>query len=217
MNKSTDSGRRFTRYALTIGAMQLVNRTLKSGRDSPYFFNSGLFYSGNASVHLAQAYAARIHEDPPEVLFGPAYKGIPIAVAIAVQLQWKYNLSVDWSFNRKEEKDHGEGGTIVGAPLNGRLVLIPDDVITTGGTGDEAVSFVRKNEGILRGYIIAFDRQERGDDNCSAAEAFGRKHGIEVRAASNLDDLVAVLTYPVSSIEEKALPKILEYRTTYGA
>lgn len=160
----------FVSEALKIGAIELVpdGRKLKSGRISPYFFNSGLFNSGAHIQLLTKAYVGAIIAMDwrlnMHVIFGPAYKGIPIAVAISMILWQNKNVNVGYAFNRKEAKDHGEGGIIVGHSIKDKEVLIVDDVITTGGSAGEAVDIVRKNGGIPTGCVIAFDRQEKGKE-----------------------------------------------------
>ena len=215
-NRSTVAGRRFVAYSLRIGAMELIpeGRKLKSGRLSPYFFNAGLFNTGEALRELAAAYAAAIKPLSPEVIFGPAYKGIPIAVSIAFEL----GGNVGWAFNRKEAKDHGEGGIIVGHSLTGKRVVAGDDVITTSLTARELVKIVRGAGGELVGYSIAFDRQERGtaEDGRSGAAQVAEEFGIPVIAASALDDLVVVLDDLSSQKAKDALKRILDYRAQFG-
>jgi orotate phosphoribosyltransferase len=223
---TTESGIRFVNYALRIGAIELTpeGRKLKSGRISPYFFNTSLFYKGSATTKLAEAYAAAIVKISARdnfiynVIFGPAYKGIPLAVATSTILCKKYGKDVSWSFNRKETKDHGEGGEIVGHQIAGASVIGIDDVMTSGETTESVVEIVKKNRGILVGYAIAFDRQERGmsADGLSAIEEFQQKQGIPVIAASDLDDLIYVLGQRSDSKSQKTLPLILDYREKYG-
>lgn len=210
----------FVKYALHVRALELLpeGRKLKSGRISPYFFNSGLFNTGETITHLAQAYAAAARSFPrPDVVFGPAYKGIPLATAVAQAI----GGNVGYAFNRKEAKDHGEGGIIVGAPLAGKTVLIVDDVMTTGTSSGEAVEIIRANGGTPIGCVIAFDRQERGKENeLSAVLEFELTYEIEVAAAATLTDLITVLRRtPVVSGDDWAgeiLEKILTYRAEYG-
>ena len=215
------SGKTFVRFALNIGAIELVpeGRKLKSGRMSPYFFNSGLFNKGAHTNELARAYIGAFIEMNPkmqaDVIFGPAYKGIPLAVAMSMKLNQKYNMNVGWAFNRKEAKDHGEGGIIVGHSVDHKNVIITDDVMTTGTSSGEAVTIVRVNGGIPVGCVIAFDRQERGtESDISAVQEFSKNYKVPVRAAATLVDLIEVLE------EEKrneALEKVLEYQKQYGA
>ena len=216
----------FVKYALEIGALELVpeGRKLKSGRISPYFFNSGLFNTGSSIDHLAHAYASAL--DAPfgkevEVIFGPAYKGIPLSVAVAMKWATLSGFDVEYAFNRKEAKDHGEGGTIVGASLQGKMVLIADDVMTTGTSSGEAVETIKVNGGIPIGGVIAFDRQELGKSGCySAVQEFQKNYEIPVCAAATLTDLISVLEKtPAESGDDNVgemLDKILAYKKEYG-
>jgi len=215
----------FVRFALGIRAIKLGEFTLKSGRISPYFFNAGLFNTGRALAELAKAYATILVDVYPElgkaVLFGPAYKGIPLVVATAVRLSMVYGVDVTYAFNRKEAKDHGEGGIVVGAPLQGKKVLIVDDVMTTGTSSGEAVEIIRANGGMPIGCVIAFDRQECGKESAlSAVQEFQRNYNIPVRAATTLADLISVLEkVPAESGDDnigEMLEKILAYRREYG-
>ncbi|MDD2766679.1 MAG: orotate phosphoribosyltransferase [Candidatus Moranbacteria bacterium] len=226
------SAEEFVSYALRIRALELVpeGRKLKSGRSSPYFFNSGLFNTGGTLSELAKAYAVNVYKDElkygrPDVIFGPAYKGIPLVAAVAATL----GNSIEYAFNRKEEKDHGEGGIVVGSTsLQGKKVLVVDDVMTTGTSSGEAVEIIRVNGGTPIGCVIAFDRQERSKDgNLSAVQEFEQNYGIPVRAAATLSDLIGVLqcycdSYDPSDINNNAEPpfealrKILAYREQYG-
>lgn len=209
----------FVAYALGIGALELLpqGRTLKSGRISPYFFNSGLFNTGDTLSSLACAYTAAASGLEFGVVFGPAYKGIPIAAAVAQAI----GGDIGYSFNRKEAKGHGEGGIIVGAPVTGKKVLIVDDVMTTGTSSGEAVEIVRANGGIPIAAVIAFDRQERGKEVVlSAVQEFEQSYGIPVRAAATLSNLIELLgRIPAESGDDEVgemLEKILAYRKGYG-
>lgn len=202
----------FVRYALRIGALELITegRTLKNGRISPYFFNSGLFKTGRDLTELATAYTKNIYSGPdmPDLLFGPAYKGIPLVCAIATTL----GDDIEFAFNRKEAKDHGECGLIVGASLKGKKVLIVDDVITDGGTKRETVELVREHGGTPIKLVIAFDRQERGSRGFSAVQEFERYYGIPVEAAATLHDLISVLR----DMRHPMLDAVLKYQEQYG-
>ncbi len=215
----TSSAQKFIKYSLGIGAMELVpeGRKLKSGRISPHFFNSGLFCTGDSIARLARAYYATIidRDIHPEVLFGPAYKGISIATAVAQVM----GGDIGYAYNRKEEKDHGEGGSIVGALITGKKVLITDDAMTTGESSGEAVEIIRAHGGIPIGCVIAFDRQERGKESAlSAVQEFEKKFAIPVYAAATLDDLITVLGKEVTPtlLERTSREEIIEYRNRYG-
>lgn len=225
-NRSFTPAEQFVVYALSIGALEIIpeGRALKSGRISPYFFNSGLFNTGRRIDRLAHTYAITL--DAPfgkevEVVFGPAYKGIPLSVAVAMKWAIESGFDVEYAFNRKEAKSHGEGGIIVGASLAGKKVLLIDDVIADGGTKREAMDIVTQKDGIPIGLIIAFDRQERGKESeLSAVQEFQKNYGIPVEAAATLADLISVLQKtPAESGDDNVgemLEKILEYRRQYG-
>ncbi|MCF7816177.1 MAG: orotate phosphoribosyltransferase [Candidatus Pacebacteria bacterium] len=221
------TAREFVRFALNIGALELLpeGRKLKSGRMSPYFFNSGLFNTGHRLSVLAGAYAAAVYTggSRPDVIFGPAYKGIPLVAAVAVRL----GNSIEYAFDRKEEKDHGEGGVVVGASLNGKKVTIIDDVMTTGKSIIEAAEIIRQEGGTPVGCVIAFDRQERVEGELSAVQEFEQKNYIPVCASATLDDLIWVLNDQLENDEQLddlqqfrldlLIEKILAYKTQYGA
>lgn len=207
----------FLLYALSIGALELVpeGRILKSGRVSPYFFNSGLFNTGASISKLATAYASAIAGNLyPEAIFGHAYKGIPIATAVAQAI----GGDMGYAFNRKEVKDHGEGGIIVGASLQGRKVVIVDDVMTTGTSSGEAFNIVKSAGGIPIGCVIAFDRQERGKGSRSAVQEFQDTYKIPVYAAATLSDLTMLMQEDADSGRWPLalLLKILDYKLAYG-
>src|SRR3989344_8143296 len=211
----------FVRYSLSINAIELFRageeRELKSKRRSPYFFNSGKFDTGESMAALARAYAAIVPALPGEVIFGPAYKGIPIAATVAVAMHQIYGRNLGYSFNRKEEKDHGEKGGMVGASMKGRRVIYVDDVMTTSGTAEESLPLIEAAGGKLVGCIIAFDRQEHGTkDVWSATEEFSHFHKVPVMAAATLDDLIEVLTFEDSDCAQESLPLILAYQEKYG-
>jgi orotate phosphoribosyltransferase len=157
--------REFLEFCLECGVLSFGQFTLKSGRTSPYFFNAGLFNSGRRLARLGKYYAAAIAASDVgfDVLFGPAYKGIPLAAAASIALDSEHGRDVPYCFNRKEAKDHGEGGTIVGAPLRGRALVI-DDVITAGTAAREAAAVISAQGATLGGIVVALDRQERGAD-----------------------------------------------------
>ncbi len=206
---------RFLTYAIKIGAIEFIRegRPLKSGRISPYFFNSGLFKTGASLLELANAYAAVArHNFQFEVVYGPAYKGIPLAAIVAMAI----GGDVEYAYNRKEVKDHGEGGLIVGASLRDKRVLIVDDVMTSGSSSKQAVEIIQAHGGIIAGCVIAFDRQERGvDTQLSAVQEFQKNHDIPVHAVATLDDLLSLLKQEPGETEE-TIHQIEEYRSKYG-
>ena len=210
-----DYQRDFLDFAIGRGVLRFGEFTLKSGRISPYFFNAGLFDSGAALARLGRCYAAAIVDAGLEfdVLFGPAYKGIPLVATVAVALAEQHGRDVPWCFNRKEAKDHGEGGLIVGALLKGQ-VLIVDDVITAGTAIRETMQILTAHGATPAGVVIALDRRERGQGELSAVQEVERAHGIAVTSIANLDDLLAYLTGRPEYVEH--LEKMRDYRARYG-
>ena len=205
----------FIDLALELGVLRFGEFTLKSGRVSPYFFNAGLFNTGYAAARVGRFYAAAIAASEVEfdVLFGPAYKGIPLVALTAAALAEQYDVDVPWCYNRKEAKAHGEGGSVVGAPLAGR-VLIVDDVITAGTAVREACDIIRANGAEVAGLAISLDRQERGQGTLSAVQELKSSLGIQVVSIIGLDDLI-------DAIDESAeyadfVGPIIEYRRRYG-
>ena len=213
----TDHRTRFLQLALDAEALRFGAFTLKSGRISPYFFNAGRFDSGRALATLAGCYADAIDDAGVgfDLLFGPAYKGIPLAAALACEYA-RRGRDLPLAYNRKEAKAHGEGGTLVGAPLAGRRVLIVDDVITAGTAIREALGFIADGGGTAAGIVIALDRQERvaeGDPR-SAAQSVSQDHGIPVIAAAGLADLLAFAGESATLSSER--DRLLAYRERYG-
>lgn len=207
--------RDFIRFAIERGVLRFGQFTLKSGRTSPYFFNAGLFDSGLALAQLGRFYAAAIVDSGIDfdVLFGPAYKGIPLAATTAVALAEHHQRDLPWCFNRKEAKDHGEGGTLVGAPLNGR-VLIVDDVITAGTAIREVMQIIQGQGAQAAGTLIALNRQERGQSELSAIQEVERDFGMPVVSIVSLEQ---VLEYLAEDAELKQyLPAVEAYRAEYG-
>ena len=214
----TDHRTRFLDAALRAEALRFGEFTLKSGRVSPYFFNAGRFDSGAALAALGRAYADAIHAAGLDfdLLFGPAYKGIPLATSLACALAAD-GRDLPVAFNRKEAKAHGEGGMLIGAPLAGRRVLIVDDVITAGTAIREALGLIADAGGQVAGIVIGLDRQEvvREGDPRSAAQAVGQEHGIPVVAVATLSDLLDFSTRrPDLAAWRDALAG---YRQRYGA
>lgn len=191
----TDHRARFLRLALDAQALRFGEFTLKSGRKSPYFFNAGRFDSGKALATLAGCYADALEESGIafDLLFGPAYKGIPLATALACEFA-RRGRDLPLAYNRKEAKAHGEGGTLVGAPMAGRRVLVVDDVITAGTAVREALSLIRAEGGQAVAIAVALDRQEAVDPEVSrrsAAQAVAAEHGLTVIPVATLSDLLA--------------------------
>ena len=205
----------FIEFALAEQVLRFGDFTLKSGRSSPYFFNSGLFNNGASLSRLADFYVAAVQRSGVgfDMLFGPAYKGIPLATALAIAFARDHGRSLPCSYNRKEVKDHGEGGVIMGAPLSGR-VLIVDDVITAGTSVNEAIGLIRNAGAQPAGVAIAVDRQERGRNGPSAAQEVEQVHGIRVISIVTLDDLVAYLEQAGGFQSE--LGAVRRYRADYG-
>ena len=207
----TDHRTRFLDAALRAEALRFGEFTLKSGRVSPYFFNAGRFDSGAALAALGRAYADAIHAAGLDfdLLFGPAYKGIPLATALACALAAD-GRDLPVAFNRKEAKAHGEGGMLIGAPLAGRRVLVVDDVITAGTAIREALALIRDAGGVPSGIVIGLDRQEivRDGDPRSAAQGVAEEHGIPVIAVASLADLLDF---------SAQRPELSDYREALGA
>lgn len=203
----------FIKLALKSQVLKFGKFTLKSGRISPYFFNAGLFYTGEALHQLGQFYAQTLieHEVKLDHLFGPAYKGLPLATATAIALS-QHNKDVTVTFNRKEKKDHGEGGQLIGAPLNGKTIII-DDVITAGTAFREAQTLIKENGGQLTGVIIALNRCEKGQTDKSAiAEILDQ--GIQVYSIINFFDLI---DYLKANNHQEELKKMQTYYEQYGS
>ena len=207
--------REFIELALELGVLRFGDFTLKSGRVSPYFFNAGLFNTGYAAAKLGRFYAEAIAQSDIrfDMLFGPAYKGIPLATLAAASLAEQHDIDVPYSFNRKEAKAHGEGGSIVGAPLSGG-VLIVDDVITAGTAVREAYQIISAAGAEVTGLVISLDRQERGQGPFSAVQELKQSLDIPVVSIVQLDDLINLLEE--SSEYEEFLEPVLSYRKQYG-
>ncbi|MEB0077868.1 orotate phosphoribosyltransferase [Pseudomonas sp. CCI3.2] len=207
--------RDFIRFAIDRGVLRFGEFTLKSGRISPYFFNAGLFNSGSALAQLGRFYAAAVVDSGIsfDVLFGPAYKGIPLAAATAVALAEHHQLDLPWCFNRKEAKAHGEGGSLVGAPLTGNVLII-DDVITAGTAIREVMQIIKDQNATAAGVLIALNRQERGNGALSAIQEVERDFGIPVVSIVSLNQ---VLQYLADDVQLKQhLPAVEAYREQYG-
>lgn len=210
-----DYQREFLSFALDVGVLRFGEFTLKSGRQSPYFFNTGLFNTGARLARLGRFYARAIVDAaiPFDVLYGPAYKGIPLVAVTAAALFDNHGPDVPYAFNRKEPKDHGEGGIIVGHPLGGRVLII-DDVISAGTSVRESVQIIRAEGAEPAGVVIALDRQERGRGTRSAVQEVEQDVGVPVAAIVRLEHVVEYL----ADDPERAvhLAAIRRYRENYG-
>jgi orotate phosphoribosyltransferase len=206
----------FIELARQVDALRFGEFTLKSGRKSPYFFNAGAFCTGSALALLGRCYASAIVASGVEfdVMLGPAYKGIPLAASIAVALADHHGRDVPWTYNRKEAKDHGEGGMLVGAPLRGR-VLVVDDVITAGTAVREVLSIIEAEGAHCAGVAIGLDRQERGQGELSAIQEIEREFQLRVVNIINLEDLIEHL-YQQGGTPASLLSSMKEYRARYG-
>ncbi|EGQ8308675.1 orotate phosphoribosyltransferase [Vibrio parahaemolyticus] len=207
--------REFIEFALEKEVLKFGEFTLKSGRKSPYFFNAGLFNTGRDLARLGRFYAAALADSGIEfdVLFGPAYKGIPIATTTAVALADHHDIDTPYCFNRKEAKNHGEGGNLVGSALEGRIMLV-DDVITAGTAIRESMEIIKANGADLAGVLVAIDRQEKGKGELSAIQEVERDFGCAVISIVSLGDLITYLEEKGNATEH--LDAVKAYRAEYG-
>jgi orotate phosphoribosyltransferase len=210
----------FIDLALERDALRFGNFKLKSGRESPYFFNAGLFSDGAAAAALGRCYAAAVLRSGLEfdMIFGPAYKGIPLATSLVIALAEHHGRSVPYAFNRKEAKDHGEGGNVVGSPLRGR-VLIVDDVITAGTAIRESLEIIQACGAQPAGVALALDRQERGQGSLSAVQEIESQYGLKCVSVITLAELIQALAQPPDGrvrISAEQLTSLLAYRQKYG-
>ncbi|MEM5534752.1 orotate phosphoribosyltransferase [Pseudoalteromonas arctica] len=210
-----DYQKEFIEFALEKQVLKFGEFTLKSGRISPYFFNAGLFNTGRDLARLGRFYASALEDSAIEydVLFGPAYKGIPIATTTAVALADHHDKDVPYCFNRKEKKAHGEGGTLVGSELNGKIMLV-DDVITAGTAIRESMEMIAQNGADLSGVLIALDRQEKGKAELSAIQEVERDFNTKVISIVKLADLISYLENQGTMGEH--LASVKAYRDQYG-
>lgn len=210
-----DYQKEFIEFALEKQVLKFGEFTLKSGRISPYFFNAGLFNTGRDLARLGRFYASALEDSAIEydVLFGPAYKGIPIATTTAVALADHHDKDVPYCFNRKEKKAHGEGGTLVGSELNGKIMLV-DDVITAGTAIRESMEIITQNGADLSGVLIALDRQEKGKAELSAIQEVERDFNTKVISIVKLADLISYLENQGTMGEH--LASVKAYRDQYG-
>jgi len=206
----------FIRFALQHGVLRFGEFVLKSGRTSPYFFNSGLFNTGGSLARLARFYAAAITASDLDfdMLYGPAYKGIPLVAAVAMALNDEHGLDLPYCFNRKETKDHGEGGATVGAALNGRVLMV-DDVISAGTSTRESVTIIRAAGAVPAAAAISLDRQERGTGRLSAIQEIEQELGLKVISIVSLENLLEYLENDADM--ESELQRLRDYRDSYGA
>ncbi|EGQ8509150.1 orotate phosphoribosyltransferase [Vibrio parahaemolyticus] len=207
--------REFIEFALEKEVLKFGEFTLKSGRKSPYFFNAGLFNTGRDLARLGRFYAAALADSGIEfdVLFGPAYKGIPIATTTAVALADHHDIDTPYCFNRKEAKNHGEGGNLVGSALEGSIMLV-DDVITAGTAIRESMEIIKANGADLAGVLVAIDRQEKGKGELSAIQEVERDFGCAVISIVSLGDLITYLEEKGNATEH--LEAVKAYRAEYG-
>lgn len=210
-----DYQKQFLDFAIENEVLKFGEFTLKSGRLSPYFFNFGLFQTGSSLAKLGDYYAQAIVSSGLKfnMLFGPAYKGIPLVAVVAATLYEKHGIDYPYAYNRKEEKDHGEGGNIVGAPLSGK-VLVVDDVISAGTACREAADLVEDNNATLAGICISLDRQERGQGKKSAVQEVEESYGISVLHIIGLDNVIQHIETTVN--DDSLLEKISTYREKHG-
>lgn len=215
-----DYQRSFLDLAIARTALRFGRFTLKSGRESPYFFNAGLFDDGEAIAVLGQCYAAALQRSGVayDMLFGPAYKGIPLVTATAVALAERHGRNVPWAFNRKEAKAHGEGGQMVGRPLAGKVVIV-DDVITAGTAIRESVDLIRRAGAEPVAVLLALDRQERGQGERSAVQEVEQEFGLRCVSLLTLGDLIDMLSGAdtgAATLPVEHLQALREYRARYG-
>lgn len=205
----------FIEFAIDRGVLKFGEFTLKSGRTSPYFFNAGLFNTGGDLAKLGRYYAAALVDSGIsfDVLFGPAYKGIPIATTTAVALAEHHEVDTPYCFNRKEAKNHGEGGNLVGSPLEGKVMLV-DDVITAGTAIRESMTLIASNNASLAGVLIALDRQEKGQGELSAIQEVERDFETHVVSIVTMSDVIAYLI-EVGGYDNH-IGAMKQYRDTYG-
>ena len=205
----------FIKFALSRGVLKFGEFTLKSGRKSPYFFNAGLFNTGADLARLGDFYAQAIQANQLDydVIFGPAYKGIPIGSAVSIALFNRFNLDKPVCFNRKEVKDHGEGGNLIGSPLQNKVLLV-DDVITAGTAIREAMDLISANNAQLSAVVIALNRKERGKGDLSAIQEVERDYQCQVLSIIDLDDLMQFIKQDPQY--NQYIPAMQQYRDEYG-
>ncbi|WP_392551508.1 orotate phosphoribosyltransferase [Orbus wheelerorum] len=208
--------RQFIQFALEREVLRFGEFTLKSGRKSPYFFNAGLFNTGKDLALLGRFYAEALIDAnlKYDVIFGPAYKGIPIVAATVVALSEHHNIEIPYCFNRKEAKDHGEGGNLVGSSIKDKRVMLVDDVITAGTAIRESMRILEDNHSKLSGVLISLDRQEKGKGELSAIQEIKKAYNCDVISIITLDDLVNYLSEEDDKTDE--LARVEAYQKQYG-
>jgi orotate phosphoribosyltransferase len=214
----SDHQQRFVQLALARTALRFGEFRLKSGRQSPYFFNAGLFNDGESLATLGECYAAALSASSVEydMLFGPAYKGIPLVAATAIALARQQRRTVSWAFNRKEAKDHGEAGLIVGTPLAGRVVIV-DDVITAGTAVRESIELIRQAGATPVAMLLALDREERGQGELSAVQEMQAAFGLRCVSIITLTGLIATLEQSDAlPLAANTVAAMRQYRQQYG-
>jgi orotate phosphoribosyltransferase len=213
-----DYQKQFLDFVISRNILRFGEFTLKSGRQSPYFFNAGLFNTGKALGFIGHCYAAAIQHSgiSYDVIFGPAYKGIPLAAATSIALAAHFGVDMPYCFNRKEAKEHGEGGTIVGAALAGR-VLVVDDVITAGTAIREVMTLIGQAKATAAGVLVALDREERGQGELSAIGEISKEFGLPVVSIISLGQIINYLQQTGDRELQQYLPKLEAYRERYGA
>lgn len=210
-----DYKQQFIEFALSRQVLRFGEFTLKSGRKSPYFFNAGLFNTGADLAKLGEFYAQAIQQSAVDfdIIFGPAYKGIPIATTVAIALAKQYQLDIPVCFNRKEIKDHGEGGQLIGSPLQGKVLLV-DDVITAGTAIREVMTLIQQHQAQLSAVFIALNRKEKGQGELSAIQEVERDYQCQVFSIIDLDDLIDFIAkHPAY---QQHLTAMQQYRQQYG-
>jgi orotate phosphoribosyltransferase len=208
----------FIDFAMSRHVLQFGDFTLKSGRQSPYFFNMGLFFNSGALLQrIGEFYVEAIENANLEFdqLFGPAYKGIPLVCSTAIAFQQLVKKDIPFSFNRKEAKDHGEGGTIVGAKLSGRVLII-DDVMTAGTAVKEAITLVQQAGAVVAGVVVALDRQEKGVSELSAVQEIAKQYQIPVISIINLQNLIEYMQ-AANQLDPNLLARLIAYRETFAS
>ena len=208
-----NTANKFIQLAIKKQVLKFGEFTLKSGRISPYFFNAGLFDDGESLSLLGEYFAQSLEQDGIEfdMLYGPAYKGIPIATAISTAYFKLYNRNIPVAFNRKEVKDHGEGGVLIGAPLKGK-VLIVDDVVSAGTSVRESIDIIQDNDATVAGISVALDRQEKGQGKLSAIGELQQQYGLSTVSIAGLNDLIVFL-----ADDEEKLKMVKNYKDKYGS